>query len=192
MSLWGCNVKMESLFTDTEVKLKGAKWWRDHKPVKGEPNARMCDFREYMLGLPLVKGLLQEFEKSTYSEEMFRQFTIQLGFSHQSLRQGTFSDEHESDANQRDRRNRFLPEYFYYYNKSPHLYHGEEVDELADIDVRNRHFVHVKGTDGKMRKINLGGELPPGGHCCLLMLGPHPLVIAVGDGPVYLLASHDE
>ena len=78
------------------------------------------------------------------------------------MRKGSFNDEHESVSNQADRRNRFLPEYFRYYEGSPHMYHGHDVDTLDDIDVRNRIFVHVTGTDGRVRKINLGGELPSG------------------------------
>ena len=42
---WGKGVHMPSAFDDTEVRLKGAKWWRDHAPKKGEPHARTCDFR---------------------------------------------------------------------------------------------------------------------------------------------------
>ena len=52
---WGCNVKNPSAFSDTEVRLKGAQWWRNNTPKKGEPNARICDFREYMLNLPVFQ-----------------------------------------------------------------------------------------------------------------------------------------
>jgi hypothetical protein len=85
-----------------------------------------------------------------------------LGFGYHAKGKGTFNDEHESVANQADRRNRFLPQYFQYYEQSPHMYHGHDTDELDDIDVRNRHFITIVGTDGISRKISLGGELPPG------------------------------
>ena len=175
---WGKNVSMPSAFQDTEVRLKGAKWWRDHAPKKGEPNARTCDFRDYILGIVDAPGpmpkVMEELDKDDYSEEMFRQFAIDLGFTMQDLRKGTFNDEHESDCNHKDRRNRFIPEYLNYFESSPHMYQGFDTDNLEDIDVRNRHFITITGTDNKVRKISLGGELPP------------------GDGPVYLIASHDE
>jgi hypothetical protein len=171
-SMWGSNVKMESAFSDPEVKLAGAKWWRDHAPKKGDPQPRMCDFREFMLGTDNQPGPIREVMelagKEDYSEEMFRQFTHELGFSYQDMRKGTFNDAHESLDNQHDRRNRFFPEYFHYYENSPHMYKGHDVDDLEDIKIRDSFFIHVSGRDGKVRKINLGGELPPGTITCLI------------------------
>ena len=163
---WGKSVTVPSAFHDEEVKIKGAKWWRDHAPKKGEPCARIIDFKQHMIGTPEEPGpmrqVMEDIGKDDYSEEMFRQFTHDLGFGYHAKGKGTFNDEHESVANQADRRNRFLPQYFQYYEQSPHMYHGHDTDELDDIDVRNRHFITIVGTDGISRKISLGGELPPG------------------------------
>jgi hypothetical protein len=163
---WGKSITMPSAFHDTEVKLKGAKWWRDHPPKKAEPSARIIDFKQYMIGTLEEPGpmrhVMEDLGKDDYSEEMFRQFTHDLGFGWEAKDKGTFNDEHEAIANQQDRRNRFLPEYFRFYENSPHTYKGHDVDDLDDIDVRNRHFVTIAGTDGVTRKISLGGELPRG------------------------------
>ena len=121
-----------------------------------------------------MRKVVGELDKDDYCEEMFRQFAINLGFVMQDLRKGTFNDEHESKFNQKDRRNRFIPQYLHYYENSPHMYKGEDRDALEDLQVQNCHFVTITGTDGKVKKISLGGELPP------------------GDGPVYLLASYVE
>ena len=163
---WGKSTTTPSAFHDTEVKLKGTKWWRDHPPKKEEPSARIIDFKRYMLGTPEEPGpmrrVIEAIGKVDYSEEMFQQFTHDLGFGWKAKGKGTFNDEHEAISNQQDRRNRFLPEYFRYYEDSPHMYKGHDVDDLDDIDIRNRHFITVEGTDGVRRKISLGGELPPG------------------------------
>ena len=68
------------------------------------------------------------------------------------------------------------------------MYHGHDTDTLDDIDVRNRFFLHVEGTDGRTRKINLGGGLPQG-----VLVGEWiTLCLLAGDGLVYMIASHDE
>ena len=167
-NLWGKSGTHPSAFRDTEVRLKGAKWLRSHPPTKGVPSIRMCDFKEYMVGTEdkpgPIRAVMEEIGKEDYSEEMFRQFAIDLGFRYDKKDKGTFNDEHESIFNQEDRRNRFFPQYMHFYERSPHMYHGHDTDDLDDINVRDRHFVTVVGTDGTSRKISLGGELPPGAH----------------------------
>ena len=52
------------------------------------------------------------------------------------------------------------------------MYYGHDTDDLDDINVRDRHFVTVAGTDGTIRKIRLGVELPQGVH-------PNPELLVV-------------
>ena len=108
-NLWGKSGTHPSAFHDTEVRLKGAKWLRSHPPMKGVPSIRMCDFKEYMIGTVdkpgPIRAVMEEIGKEDYSEEMFRQFAIDLGFRYDDESKGTFNDEHESVSNQEDRRN---------------------------------------------------------------------------------------
>ena len=92
-----------------------------------------------------------------------------------------------------DRNERFLPQYNHYYQNSPRLvdFHGEIIDKdlrivpvddngievKTDKDADIKHTIHMEtitGSDGVPRTFDVGGKLPD------------------GDGPIYMLASHDE
>jgi len=183
-STWGCNSKIPSVFLDTEIQLKSSKWWRAHSPKKGKMSPRMADFRSFLVGSGepdeprgLLWDVLESRGRKDISESQCYEFTHMLGFEHEDLRKGTFNDKHESEENQADRKDRFLPEYFKYYASSPHevMIDGERVDAdtIQDQSVRQGHTIEVTGRDGKVRKIDMGGLIN-------------------ADGIVYLLASHDE
>ena len=166
-STWGCNCKVPSVFLDTEIQLKSAKWWRQHGPKAGEPAPRIADFRTFLCGhtddseTGLLYDVLQTGCRSGISEEQCRQFTHQLGFDYVSLQKGSFNDNHESEDNQQDRQHRFLPEYFKFYAASPHLFKGEDSDLFLDVKVR-QNIVAIIGRDGKSREFDLGGGVPEG------------------------------
>lgn len=188
VSNWGRNQKTISCFDDPDVKLKSVAWWNAHKPKKGEPNARIIDFKRWLVGDPDAETLdgkygplskiLEERMKADVSEEQCRKFAHHLGFGFESLKKGTFNDEHNSDANVDDRNNRFIPEYFKYYHSSPHQVEVRgllvDADELEDLSARVVKYT-IADRGGVAREIDFGGVLP-----------------SRAGTVVHLLASHDE
>ena len=182
-SNWGRNVKVPSVLSSEEVILKSRKWWIDHHPSKEDPDARICDFHVWLCGDdtadPPTKGLLHSVwgdDTEVVNEIAALRFTHHLGFTFKIKGKGTFTDEHESEGQQDDRTNRFLPEYAELWRQSPSYIvdHGQSlsVDELEDLSARS-HVVAVTGADGKVRQIDLGGVPPT-------------------DGDIVMLSSHDE
>ena len=89
--------------------------------MRGEPNARIVDFRRFLVGTLDEPGLLYQldlpFAKKDFSEETLRLYALRLGFSHEETGYGCFSDEHESELNKADRDTRFLPQYKHYFDR---------------------------------------------------------------------------
>ena len=120
---------------------------------------RIADFRKYLIGNPKAKsiggkrGLLSASlcaaEMTSLSEEMCRQFTIDLGYEHADLRKGSFNDKHNSEENITDRSVRFIPEYMRLFALGPsYLTINSErvcVDELADQSLRLNQFYEITG-----------------------------------------------
>ena len=185
VSNWGAHAKIVSVFDDPEVKLKSIQWWNAHQPKKGEPNARVVDFKCWLLGdtdAPTLDGKtgplthrLEAAQKADISEEQVRKFVHHLGFAHEDLKKGSFNDEHNSEANIADRNTRFIPQYFKYHEQGPHQVQlaGEQIecDLLEDLTLSSCSFA-VTDRGGVIRQIDFPGELP--------------------QGKVYLLSSHDE
>lgn len=177
-SRWGRGVKIPSVFLDEEVIIKSHKWWADKAPKRGDKNARISDFHKYLCGDPesssiggkrgLLHRCLGDTDRIAISEEMCRQFTVDLGYEHADLRKGSFNDKHNSDENVQDRQARFIPEYLRLFNLGPSFVdiNGEHVcvDDLADQGLRLNKFYEIVGGDGEARLIDMCGELPHGGR----------------------------
>jgi hypothetical protein len=179
-STWGRHSKWLSIFTDDEVRLKSLKWWMKQKPKKGERNARVADFQLFLNGDKNALGLLdrifgEDCRKTCYASCL--RFTHALGFNKVSLKKGSFNDAHENESNVADRNARFLPQYFKYYQLSPHTtrVNGEivENDSLEDLSLRSN-FYPITGPTGTLN-IDMGG-----------------LVDLESPDTVWLIGSHDE
>ena len=165
----------------------------------GKKTANMSDFKLFLCGDDSrgIPGLLTEtlasVDKTEVCVDTCRKYANHLGYVFTKVSEGTFTDKHESEENVADRNDRFLPQYLHYYRNSPHLtdFHGQEVSNdmhivpvdsdgtvvTIDKDADIKHTVHMEtivGGDGVERTFVLGGKIPQ------------------GDGPVYMLVSHNE
>ena len=159
----------------------------------------MADFQLFLCGDKSrnIPGCLTEtlatFNKDEVCLDTCRRYANHLGYHFTKTSEGTFTDKHESEDNVSDRNERFLPQYEHYYQNSPRLvdFHGETIDKdlrivpvddngievKTDKDADIKHTIHMEtitGSDGVPRTFDVGGKLPD------------------GDGPIYMLASHDE
>lgn len=131
----------------------------------------------------LLGDLLHSAGKERLSEETCRRYTHWLGFSYQCLKKGTYNDKHEAKVNVDDRVSRFLPEYDALFRAGPctvtvnreRISVRISVDEVPNSRMELRvHKRDIKGADGVVRSIDMGGEVPE------------------GDGQCPLVATHDE
>ena len=194
-SRWGKGMKIPSIFLDEEIILKSHKWWADRAPKRGEKNMRIADFRKYLCGDKEARSIggkrglfhkcLSAEESKDISEEMCRQFTINLGYEHADLRKGSFNDKHNSEENIKDRNQRFIPEYLRLFNLGPSFItlNGERVcvDDLADQSLRLNHFHEIIGSDGLSRLIDFCGELPFDGRRIPLLITHDESCFAAGE-----------
>ena len=156
--------------------------------MRGEPNARIIDFRRFLVGTDDEPGLLYQldlpFAKKDFSEETLRLYALRLGFSHEETGYGCFSDEHESELNKADRDTRFLPQYKHYFDRGicEFEFKGHTlpvdtrlVDEHGEDLIAGREtFYDITDARGLKMRVDMGGIVPQ------------------RDEPIYLLASHDE
>lgn len=164
--------------------------------TESSKNMRIADFRKYLIGDPNAKSIggkrgllsacLAASEKSSISEEMCRQFTIDLGYEHADLRKGSFNDKHNSEENITDRSVRFIPEYLRLFNLGPsYLTVNSErvcVDDLADQALRmNQIFYEIIGGDGETRLIDFCGELPHEGRRVPILITHDESCFAAGE-----------
>ena len=151
---------------------------------------RIADFHSYLCGTEEKPGLLQRlnlsdsYEKKVYCEESLRKYTHFLGFAKLDCAAGAFNDDHESEANRRDRHERFLPTYFDLFSRgvSTFAYEGATLDADTRLeDEEGNDLMECRSTpltvedmEGNVFDIDIGGNLPE------------------GDGDIPMLVSHDE
>ena len=156
--------------------------------MQGKPNARIVDFRTYLVGTPDEPGLLHQldlpFEKKNFSEETLRLYAHRLGFAHSETGYGCFSDEHESELNKSDRETRFLPQHDAYFKSGicEFKYHGHSIS----VDAR---IVDADGEDMIEARVSLYPITDASGRVMMVDMGG---IIPQREGLICLLASHDE
>ena len=159
-----------------------------HFFLTGQTNVRIADFHTFLCGDKEKPGLLRRldlpYSKVDYSEERLRQYTHFLGFGHGDTGAGAFNDQHESEANRKDRHERFLPTYFDLFDRgiANYNYKGFELgvdDRLEDEEANDLMEMRatpltIEDSEGNVFDIDIGGIVPE------------------GDGEIPLLISHDE
>ena len=154
----------------------------------GRTRVRIADFQSFLCGTEEKPGLLHRldlcYEKKSYCEESLRKYVHFLGFARLDCEAGAFNDDHESEANRKDRHERFLPKYFDLFSKgiSTFTYNGATLDVDTRLDDEEGNDLmecratplEVEDLDGNVFAIDIGGDLPE------------------GDADIPLLVSHDE
>ena len=150
-SNWGRNVKTPSVLDHEEIIIKSRRWWLDHlKPQEDDPEPRIPDFHLFLCGdslaeprtFGLVHSVWDDYESPSLdiAEDTARKFTGHLGFWFGKKAKGSFSDKHEAEVNQKDRTERYIPQYLQCWSQSPCCVRvgGEliSVDEVEDVDMR--------------------------------------------------------